>query len=113
MLETHRGRKWKQKGSQGTGAAALAARSFFLKVLLCFQGRDASDQHIVDVVLKMLQGEVRGQQAPPHRLGQGITALQEVSPSALSPVSGVLGAHSSSASKGLGPLHASLPSLSL
>lgn len=77
MLETHRGRKWEQEGSQGTGAAALAARSFFLKGLLCFQGRDASDQHIVDVVLKMLQGEGRGQQAPPHRLGQGITPLQQ------------------------------------
>lgn len=35
---------------------ALAARGFSLNGL-CFQGRDATDQHIVDVALKMLQGE--------------------------------------------------------
>lgn len=71
------GESGSRRGSQGTRAAALIARSFFLKGLLCFQGRDASDQHIVDVVLKMLQGEGRGQQALPHRLGQGITPRQE------------------------------------
>lgn len=76
MLETHRGDAREQEGSQGRGAAAPAARSSLLRGL-CFQGRDASDQHIVDVVLKMLQGEGRGHQPPPHSLGQGITPLQE------------------------------------
>lgn len=59
------------EGSQGPGAAALAARGFFLKGFLCSQGRDASDQHIVDVVLKMLQGEGRGRRRPAQsRSGQ-------------------------------------------
>lgn len=62
MLEVFPVNKWTMEGSQGTGAAALAARGFFLKGRLCFQGRDASDQHIVDVVLKMLQGEGEGHQ---------------------------------------------------
>lgn len=112
MLETHRGRKWEQEGSQGPGAAAQAARSFFLKGLLCLQGRDASDQHIVDVVLKMLQGE-GGAASPSSQARSGHHAPSGVSPRALSPVSGVLGAHSSSASEGLGTFHTSLPSLAL
>lgn len=41
---------------------------FFLKGLLCLQGRDASDQHIVDVVLKMLQGEGGASYAPSQPL---------------------------------------------
>lgn len=70
MLEVFSVNKWTMEGSQGTGAAALAARGFFLKGRLCFQGRDASDQHIVDVVLKMLQGEGRGTNpTSPSRLG--------------------------------------------
>lgn len=53
-------RKREQEGVIALERSALAARGFFLKDLLCFQGRDASDQHIEDVVLKMLQGEGRG-----------------------------------------------------
>lgn len=113
MLETHRGRKWEQEGSQGPGAAALAARSFLLKGLLCLQGRDASDQHIVDVVLKMLQGEGGGAASPSSQARSGHHARSGVSPRALSPVSGFLGAHSSSASEGLGTFHTSLPSPAL
>lgn len=48
-LKILRGRKWQP------------ARGFFPKGL-CFQGPDASDRHIVDVVMKMVQGEGRGQQ---------------------------------------------------
>lgn len=47
------------------GVVGLGSQSFFLNCILCSQGRDASDQHIVDVVLKMIQGEGRAA-APPH-----------------------------------------------
>lgn len=43
----------------------LGSQSFFLNCILCSQGRAASDQHIVDVVLKMIQGEERTA-VPPH-----------------------------------------------
>lgn len=41
------------------GVVGLGSQSFFLNCILCSQGRAASDQHIVDVVLKMIQGEER------------------------------------------------------
>lgn len=43
----------------------LGSQSFFLNCIFCSQGRAASDQHIVDVVLKMIQGEGRAA-APAH-----------------------------------------------
>lgn len=43
----------------------FVSQSFFLNCVLCSQGRAASDQHIVDVVLKMIQGEGRAAE-PPH-----------------------------------------------
>ena len=66
MLKIPRVRKWEQEGVIAPEQSDLAARGFFLKDLLCFQGRDASDQHIEDVVLKMLQGE--GAPTPPPHL---------------------------------------------
>lgn len=39
------------------GAIGFGGRSFFTNRILCTQGRVASDQHIVDVVLKMIQGK--------------------------------------------------------
>lgn len=47
------------------GVVGLGSQSSFLNCLLCSQGRAASDQHIVDVVLKMIQGEGRAA-VPPH-----------------------------------------------
>lgn len=49
-----------EKVGEGGITGHRSSSPFFLKGPLCFQGRDASDQHIVDVVLKMLQGEGRG-----------------------------------------------------
>lgn len=60
MLKILLVRKREEEGVIALQRSALAARGFFLNDLLCFQGRDASDQHIEDVVLKMLQGEGRG-----------------------------------------------------
>lgn len=74
MLKIPRVRKWEQEGVIAPEQSDLAARGFFQKDLLCFQGRDASDQHIEDVVLKMLQGE--GAPTPPPHL-QGIATLQK------------------------------------
>lgn len=74
MLKIPRVRKWEQEGVIAPEQSDLAAGGFFLKDLLCFQGRDASDQHIEDVVLKMLQGE--GAPTPPSHL-QGIATLQK------------------------------------
>jgi hypothetical protein len=59
MQENARGKDGSRRG-RGAGA-----RGFFLRGFLCFQGRDPSDQHIVDVVLKMMQGEGRAA-TPPH-----------------------------------------------
>ena len=74
MLKIPRVRKCEKEGVIAPEQSDLSARGLFLKDLLCFQGRDASDQHIEDVVLKMLQGE--GAPTPPPHL-QGIATLQK------------------------------------
>lgn len=54
------------------------ARGFFLEGLVCLQGRDASDQHIVTVMMKMMQGEGGAATPPPPSPSRRRATLQEL-----------------------------------
>lgn len=58
------------------GVFGPGSQSFFLNCILCSQGRAASDQHIVDVVLKMIQGEGRAAALPHSPLQYPVTLHQ-------------------------------------
>lgn len=60
------------------------ARGFFLEGLVRLQGRDASDQHIVTVMMKMMQGESRVATPPlPNPSPPRRATLQQLLPVAL------------------------------
>lgn len=75
-------RNWEQGGVSGRRSSSAGGQGLLPERPSLLQGRDASDQHIVDVVLKMLQGEGRSRQplAVPGRTSGPAGSLQVALP---------------------------------